>query len=79
MYVNFLKLPYSTDNLKSYLKQKKTFFHKFSSKLLLETVAKTKVYEPFNEYIKQLDISLSDFNRWMIQILISGVEKSSDD
>ena len=46
---------------------------------LLETVADTKVYEPFNENIKQVEISLSDFNRWMIQILISGVEKSSDD
>ena len=48
---------------------------------LCETVAEAYVYEPFEEYAKQVKVKplVQIVNHWNRQILISGVETSEDD
>ena len=48
---------------------------------LCETMAETYVYEPFEEYAKQVEVKplVQIVNQWIRQILIGGVETSEDD
>ena len=48
---------------------------------LCKTVAEAHVYEPFEEYAKQVKVKplVQIVNHWIRQILICGVETSEDD
>ena len=48
---------------------------------LCETVAEAYVYEPFEEYAKQVKVKplVQIVNHWIRQILICGVESSEND